>query len=68
MPERFAMKISEEILAMAATLTGVEESPFEDNTYVIVEPLAPAEFKITIMDEDSVFEAFKNDSKLHIIS
>ena len=67
MPERFALKISEELLAMAAAITGGNVSPFEDDSYIIIEPLSDTKFTLEIMPEDSVFEEFKKDNKLHIL-
>ena len=67
MPDRFAMKISEELLAMVAELTGVSDSPFEDDSYLIIEPISPTEYNLKIVSEDTAVEEFKNDSKLHIL-
>jgi hypothetical protein len=68
MPERFAMKISEELLTLVAEMTGETESPFEDDSYIVIEPIDGLnEFNLKIMSEDSVFEEFKKDNTLHIL-
>lgn len=67
MPTRFAMRLTPELLGVVGELTGASTDVFGDNVFVVLEPLSETEFNLKLMTEETMFEAFKNDSSLHIV-
>lgn len=64
---RIALKITDNIVDMVRELTGVEQSPLYEDTYLLFDVISETEFHIQIVPEDTVFEEFKKDETLHIM-
>jgi len=69
MPTRFAIMLGDDIRGVISQLTGNDavSEVFGDDVYMVLTPLSNTEFNLQIMDQESMFEAFKNDSDLHIL-
>jgi hypothetical protein len=71
---RLALRINEELLGMAAELTGSTDGHdlFEGFPYMILTPESASEhklvLKVEIMSEDSMVAEYRNDPELQIIS
>jgi len=71
MPDRIAMKISEEAIAIIGELVGAPaEDVFEDNTYAVITIIDLENFELNVkfMTEEAIFEEVKHDSSIHILS
>jgi hypothetical protein len=64
---RFAMRITEEILDFAESLTGAR-ADFDDNLYMVITIISSTEYNLKLMSEYEVFVEFKNDSTLQVLN
>jgi hypothetical protein len=67
MPNRIALKITDQLLGMMTELTGIEENPFEDDAYIVFDVVSPTKFILEFMPAESVFEEYAKDGNLHIL-
>ncbi len=71
MPERIALKISEEAFDMIGQLVGGSVTDvYGDKTYAVITLIDLEDFELNVkfMSEDAVFEEVKNDADMHILS
>lgn len=66
---RIALKITEDLMIMAAELTGAEpdQALVDAEIYIVMEPVSPLEFNLKVMTSDEVLEEYKKDETLHIM-
>lgn len=71
MSKRYAMRVTDELLAMSRALTGSDEDAFENvdqlNLFLVIEALSPTKFILEVKVEDDVLEEFKNDPNIEIV-
>lgn len=70
MPQRFAIRIGEEMMHAAAKIVGTEEeiTVFDDIPYMIITPITATEYNLRLMSEEEMFTEFKNDGDLQIVN
>jgi hypothetical protein len=69
MPNRFAMRLTPELLDNIGQLTGEDASGvFADVPYVVVTLLAVTELNVKFMSEDQMLAEFKDDRTLQILN
>lgn len=71
MPTRFAIRFSDELIAMVGQLLGEENLDIgDDKLYLLAEIDDSAnlpEFHAKVMTEDQILEEYKKDSSLHVL-